>query len=164
MSDRKPQTWLFPKQTGDVGRDRNAWTIQFTCLLFAFVIGVVWVVDTVTGDRVPAPMLVMAIGLLAAAVMNRRGKAAWAARIVILVMLLGAILLVFEAHDGFRSNAPSREVFEQAKRLRPEMKVIVTSAYGKEMAATSLAGTPEHFIGKPYQLGDLMDFVQKSLA
>ena len=105
MSDYKPQSWLFPKQTGDVGRDRNAWTIQSTCLLFAFVLGAVSVVDTITGDQVPPPILAMAVGLAAAAIINRTGRAAWAARIIILVMLSGAILLVLEAHDGFRSHA-----------------------------------------------------------
>ena len=105
MSDHKPQSWLFPKQRGDVGRDRNAWTIQFTCLLFAFVIGAVLVVDTITGDQVPRPILAMAVGLAAAAVMNRAGRSAWAARIIILIMLSGTILLVLEAHDGFRSHA-----------------------------------------------------------
>ena len=105
MSDHKPQSWLFPKQTGDVGRDRNAWTIQFTCLLFAFIIGVVSVVDTIAGEGVPSPLLAMAVGLAAAAVVNRAGRSAWAARMIILVMLSGAILLVLEAHDGFRSHA-----------------------------------------------------------
>jgi len=60
-------------------------------------------------------------------------------------------------------GAPSREVFEQAKRLRPEMKVIVTSAYSQEMAAASLAGTVEHFIRKPYGVGDLIGIIQQSL-
>jgi DNA-binding NtrC family response regulator len=61
-------------------------------------------------------------------------------------------------------GAPSRQVFEQASRLRPEMKVIVTSAYSKETSAASLTGKVEHFVRKPYQLGDLMDLVQQSLS
>jgi len=61
-------------------------------------------------------------------------------------------------------GAPSREVFEQAKRLRPEMKVIVTSAYSEQMAATSLAGTVEHFVRKPYGVGDLIGVIQQSFS
>ena len=61
-------------------------------------------------------------------------------------------------------GAPSSEVFAQAQQLRPEMKVIVTSAYSEEVAATSLGVTIEHFIRKPYGLGDLMDILQKSLT
>jgi len=60
-------------------------------------------------------------------------------------------------------GAPSRQVFEQAKRLRPEMKVIVTSAYSKEVATTSLAATVDHFIRKPYGPGDLMNIIHQSL-
>ena len=36
MLDRKLQFWFYPEPTGDVGRDRNARTLQFTCLLYAF--------------------------------------------------------------------------------------------------------------------------------
>jgi len=61
-------------------------------------------------------------------------------------------------------GAPSREVLEQAKSLRPEMKLIVTSAYSEEMAAGSLAGKVEHFIRKPYRLGDLMNLIQQNLS
>jgi two-component system CheB/CheR fusion protein len=60
-------------------------------------------------------------------------------------------------------GASSREVFEEAKRLRPEMTVIVTSAYSKEMAATSLAARVERFIRKPYKLSDLIDMIRQAL-
>jgi PAS domain S-box-containing protein len=59
-------------------------------------------------------------------------------------------------------GASSREVFEQATRLRPEMKVIVTSAYSREMAAESLSGKVQHFIRKPYRLSDLMDLTAEA--
>jgi PAS domain S-box-containing protein len=61
-------------------------------------------------------------------------------------------------------GAPSREVYEEAMRLRPEMKIIVASAYSEEMAATALSEKVELFIRKPYGLGDLMDLIQQSLA
>jgi CheY-like chemotaxis protein len=60
-------------------------------------------------------------------------------------------------------GAPSRDVFAQAQLLRPAMKVIITSAYSREMAAASLAGIVEHFIRKPYRLGELRDLVQQGL-
>ena len=61
-------------------------------------------------------------------------------------------------------GASSREVFEQAKRLRPEMKVIVTSAYSEQMAATSLAGAVEHFVRKPYGVGDLLATIHQTFT
>jgi hypothetical protein len=47
MLDRKLQSWFYPEPTGDVGRDRNARTLQITCLLFAFAIALVAVLDTI---------------------------------------------------------------------------------------------------------------------
>jgi PAS domain S-box-containing protein len=106
MLDRKLQSWFYPEPTGDVGRDRNARTLQFTCLLFAFAIALVAVLDTIARERVELPILVMAVvALFAAAAMNRAGMSAWAARIAIVAVLLTAILLVLEARDGFRSHA-----------------------------------------------------------
>jgi two-component system cell cycle sensor histidine kinase/response regulator CckA len=50
----------------------------------------------------------------------------------------------------------SREVFEETQRMRPDLKVIVTSAYNKETVDASFAGLAvEHFIRKPFQLGDI---------
>jgi PAS domain S-box-containing protein len=59
-------------------------------------------------------------------------------------------------------GASSREVFEEARRLRPDMKVIVTSAYNEVTAAASLAGRVENFIRKPYRLDDLLGLIRKS--
>jgi len=106
MLNRKSSSWFYPEPTGDPGRDRNARTLQITCLLFAFTIGIVAALDTIAGDREPLPILDLAVvGLVVAAVMNRAGTTAWAARAAVLAILLTAILLVFEARDGFRSNA-----------------------------------------------------------
>jgi len=56
----------------------------------------------------------------------------------------------------------SREVFEHAKRLRPELEVILTSAYGKETVGASFAGLPvDRFIRKPFRLGDLVRMLEK---
>ena len=54
---------FFPKPTGDVGRDRNARTLQFSCLLFASALGIVGVLDTIDGQQVPLPILLAAAGL-----------------------------------------------------------------------------------------------------
>jgi signal transduction histidine kinase len=106
MLHRKLQSWFYPEPTGDVGRDRNARTLQFTCLLFAFAIALVAVLDAIARERVELPILVMAVvALVAAAAMNRAGMSAWPARVSILAVLLTAILLVLEARDGLRSHA-----------------------------------------------------------
>jgi PAS domain S-box-containing protein len=59
---------------------------------------------------------------------------------------------------------PSREVLAEAKRLRPAMRVIVASAYGREFAANSLHANVERFIRKPYSLGDLVGLVRQTLS
>jgi PAS domain S-box-containing protein len=57
----------------------------------------------------------------------------------------------------------SREVLQEAKRLRPELLVILTSAYSRESVATSLAGLGfENFIRKPFQIEDLTVLLEGS--
>jgi CheY-like chemotaxis protein/two-component sensor histidine kinase len=58
-------------------------------------------------------------------------------------------------------GASSQEVLEEAKRLRPGMKVIVTSAYSKDAAAASLQAKGEHFLRKPYRIADLVDLMRR---
>jgi len=49
-----------------------------------------------------------------------------------------------------------REVLGELQRIRPDLKVIVTSAYGQDQVQNSLDGLrPCSFVQKPYQLGDL---------
>jgi CheY-like chemotaxis protein len=57
-------------------------------------------------------------------------------------------------------GASSREVFEEVIRLRPEVRVIVTSAYNVNMAAASLRGPVQYFLRKPYRLADLLGLIQ----
>jgi len=52
-------------------------------------------------------------------------------------------------------GASGREVLQEARRLRPEMRVVVTSAYTEEVAAEYLESTIEQFIRKPYVFKDL---------
>ncbi len=50
----------------------------------------------------------------------------------------------------------SRELLAEIQRMQPDLKVIVTSAYSKETVAAEFGGLAiEHFIRKPFQLGDI---------
>jgi PAS domain S-box-containing protein len=56
-------------------------------------------------------------------------------------------------------GASARDVLQEARRLRPETKVVITSAYAQEMAVTLLQDTVEHFIRKPYQVSHLVQLI-----
>jgi PAS domain S-box-containing protein len=59
---------------------------------------------------------------------------------------------------------PSREVFEEAQRSHPDSKVIVTSAYSKETVDALFPGLAvEHFIRKPFQIGDIARLLEEIL-
>jgi PAS domain S-box-containing protein len=106
MSDSKLSAWFYPAPTGDPGRDRNVQTLQFTCLLFAFVIAAIVILNTISRERVEVAVMCMSVvGLVAAMIMNRAGMWKGAARTTILAILLTAVLLVVQARDGFRSHA-----------------------------------------------------------
>jgi DNA-binding NtrC family response regulator len=66
--------------------------------------------------------------------------------------------------DVTLAGASSREVFEEPRRLKPGMPVIVTSANSKEMAAASLACRVERFIRKPFGLDDLIGLIHLSMS
>jgi PAS domain S-box-containing protein len=58
-------------------------------------------------------------------------------------------------------GGPSREVFAEARRLRPETKVILTSAYGPQKVDEFFPGMMiDAFIRKPYQLSELLSLVR----
>jgi signal transduction histidine kinase len=61
-------------------------------------------------------------------------------------------------------GASSRKVYEEAKRLRPDLPVIVTSAKSEGKAAAFLATEIERFIRKPFRLGDLSDIIRQILS
>jgi PAS domain S-box-containing protein len=57
----------------------------------------------------------------------------------------------------------SREVFEQAGRLRPDLATILTSAYSHESVEVSFAGlTVPPFIRKPFTIEDLTNLLQQA--
>ena len=102
----KSRSRFYPQPTGDPGRDRNARTLQFSCFLLAVAVGAVLIVSGIGREWQETPLLVSGVtGLVAAMVMNRAGRSDWAGRTAFLVALLTAILLVFQAHDGFRSHS-----------------------------------------------------------
>jgi two-component system, cell cycle sensor histidine kinase and response regulator CckA len=92
---------------------------------------------------------------------------------------------VFEAGDGFAAldvirsrkgdidvlllditlpGASSREVYEEAKRQRGDLPVIVTTAKSREIAAAALGTEFELFLRKPFSLSDLINMVQQVLV
>jgi PAS domain S-box-containing protein len=105
MFDRTSSSWFYPKPTGDPGRDRNARTVQFACLLLASAVSTVAILNVIYREPEETPLLFAVAGLLAAMIMNRAGLWKWAARIAFMALLLTAMLLVLNARDGFRSNA-----------------------------------------------------------
>ena len=61
-------------------------------------------------------------------------------------------------------GASSREVLDEARRLRPQMQVIVASAYPAEVVAPSLQTAVPNFLRKPYSLGDLVALIEQVVA
>jgi PAS domain S-box-containing protein len=62
-------------------------------------------------------------------------------------------------------GVPSRDVFEEARLKRPDLKTILTSAYSRETVETSFAGLHiDRFIRKPFQMVDLIALLQDALS
>ena len=60
-------------------------------------------------------------------------------------------------------GASSREVVEAAANVRPNIKVILTSAYSQEMIEGSMrAPQIRSFIRKPFQFGELVKMLRGS--
>jgi CheY-like chemotaxis protein/two-component sensor histidine kinase len=61
-------------------------------------------------------------------------------------------------------GASSQEVAAVAAQVRPDLKVVLTSAYGEETARATTSATPTFsFIRKPFQLGVLVQTLQNVL-
>ena len=105
-------------------------------------------------------------------------------RIAVCKMLRNKGYSVIEAGDGdaaleiFRANAAEidvilldmtlpgisgRKLFEELRRIRPDVRVILTTAYTKEMAANAV-GTQQAwgFIRKPYHIADLVGLLRRA--
>jgi DNA-binding NtrC family response regulator len=59
-------------------------------------------------------------------------------------------------------GASSHDVLAEAAQTRPDIRVVLTSAYSQEMLMPSMSG-PQicEFIRKPYRLGDLVQTLRK---
>jgi two-component system, cell cycle sensor histidine kinase and response regulator CckA len=72
---------------------------------------------------------------------------------------LDAVLL-----DVTLPGASSREVLEEARRVRPDLRVVVTSAYSKETVDASFAGLPvQEFIRKPFRISEIVRLLKNPL-
>jgi CheY-like chemotaxis protein len=59
----------------------------------------------------------------------------------------------------------SSQVLQEARSRRPEIAVILTSAFSRNEVGTSFGGLPvEHFIRKPYRLATLVELLQRVLS
>jgi two-component system, cell cycle sensor histidine kinase and response regulator CckA len=59
----------------------------------------------------------------------------------------------------------SREVIAQAAHIRPDIKIVLTSAYSREKVIPSLeAGCIRAFVRKPFALADLVEVLRNTLA
>jgi two-component system cell cycle sensor histidine kinase/response regulator CckA len=69
---------------------------------------------------------------------------------------IGVVLL-----DLTMPGMTGREVLEELRRIRPDVKVILTTAYNKDSALAAIGGQQGcAFIRKPYQLNDLVNLVR----
>jgi CheY-like chemotaxis protein len=80
------------------------------------------------------------------------------------------------AVDVFRSNRAAidlvlldltlpemsgEQVFRELRRIQPDVRVILTTAYGREKALSTLGGLePWLFLRKPYAFGELMNLLE----
>jgi PAS domain S-box-containing protein len=73
---------------------------------------------------------------------------------------IDAILL-----DMTTPGASSREIIAEATKVRPDIRIILTSAYGQEMIEGSLTAPQiRGFIRKPFHFGDLLKTLRSSLS
>jgi DNA-binding NtrC family response regulator len=61
-------------------------------------------------------------------------------------------------------GASSHEIVSEAANARPNIRVILTSAYSQEMIGGAMSPQIRGFIRKPFQLGDLLKTLQSSLS
>ncbi len=59
----------------------------------------------------------------------------------------------------------SRDVFEQVQRMRPDLKVILTSAYSRDSVGALFSGLSfERFIRKPFQIAELIAMLREAIG
>jgi PAS domain S-box-containing protein len=73
---------------------------------------------------------------------------------------IGVVLL-----DLTMPGMPGREVLGELKRIRPDVKIVVTTAYSQDAAAASLNSEQAWaFMRKPYKVADLIQLLHKGLG
>jgi PAS domain S-box-containing protein len=73
---------------------------------------------------------------------------------------IGVVLL-----DMTLPKVSGPEVFAELRKIRPEVRVILTTAYTEEMTITAVSGERAWaFIRKPYQFNDLVKLISEALA
>ena len=59
-------------------------------------------------------------------------------------------------------GASSRQILEEARRIRPDLRVVVTSAYSKETVDASFAGLPLlQFVRKPFMVSEIVRLLKE---
>jgi DNA-binding NarL/FixJ family response regulator len=67
--------------------------------------------------------------------------------------------------DMTMPGASSHEIIAEAVKAKPDIKVILTSAYSQEMIARSTSAPQIHsFIRKPLQFADLLKAIRRALS
>jgi DNA-binding NarL/FixJ family response regulator len=60
-------------------------------------------------------------------------------------------------------GASSREVVAEATQIRPDIRVVLTSAYSQEMLKPPMSASQIHaFIRKPFQFADLVETLRNA--
>jgi CheY-like chemotaxis protein len=72
---------------------------------------------------------------------------------------IGLVLL-----DVTLPGLSSREVFDEARRVTPGIRIVLTSAFGQGVIDSLFAGTTvDHFLRKPYRLAALIELLRNAL-
>jgi len=67
--------------------------------------------------------------------------------------------------DVMLPGIPSWEVLREARRLRPGIKIILTSAYCRDYVWRYFEGRAiDGFLEKPFDLGDVLGMLQETLG
>ena len=67
--------------------------------------------------------------------------------------------------DLTQPGLSSPEVFEEALRVRPNVRVILTSAYSKGTVESNFSGLPNaQFLRKPFRLAELVHLIDRALS
>ena len=67
--------------------------------------------------------------------------------------------------DVTLAGLPGREVLQKMREMRPSVRVVITSAYGRDRALMTVNGEPSQpFVRKPYRVKELLDVIRSECA